>query len=269
MGVGATAPVAGDPCRPPGRVVVLRAQGPDPRSAVFGRRDPCPAPRGGSCRRRSPSGCAASTPTCSRGRDVPRRGSDRRDPAAARPLCGRCLTGSPAYPTCRSRDHVGVPARDRQHRDRPRRSREASADDLGHKRASARSLSRPATEAAPSARPRPPAKHQRAPTARPAEYRVPLTGVARDSCAAGQSARPAPRRADDPVVVERSRRWRGRHDRGAAGGVAGGPAGCRRMRSSAECAVSAHSEHSGGDRPLGAHGGLLERVLGRDCHWFV
>jgi integrase len=39
----------------PGRVVVLRAAGPDPRSAVFGRRDPCPAPHRGSCRRNDKS----------------------------------------------------------------------------------------------------------------------------------------------------------------------------------------------------------------------
>ena len=155
VGMGATEPVAGAPCHPPGRIVILRAAGPDPRAAVFGRRDPCPAPHRSSCRRRSPTGCAAPAATRSRRRDVPR---------------GCPATGhTAATRACRSRDHVGVPARNRQHRDRPRRSRAASADDLGHKRASARALTPPATEAAPSARPRPPANHQRAQTALPAE----------------------------------------------------------------------------------------------------
>jgi integrase len=122
------------------------------RGRPFGRRDPCPAPQRGSCRRRSPTGCAAPAATCSRRRDVPR----------GCPVAGHT---APAR-ACRSRDHVGVSARDRQHRNRPRRSRAASADDLGHKRASARSLSRPATEAAPSARPQLPANHQRAPQPR-------------------------------------------------------------------------------------------------------
>jgi hypothetical protein len=41
---------------------------------------------------------------------------------------------SPAYPTRRPRNHIGIPARDRQHRDRPRRPRAAGANDPGHPR---------------------------------------------------------------------------------------------------------------------------------------
>ena len=90
------------PCHSPGRIAVLRAQGPDARSAVFGRRDPCPAPHRGACCRRSPTRSAAPAATRSRRRDVPRGCPVARHPAATRALC-------------RSRDHVGVPAGDRQH----------------------------------------------------------------------------------------------------------------------------------------------------------
>ena len=125
-------------CHPPGRVVCFACCG--ARPAGGGVRPPgsvsssTPQPSAGV----RPTGCAAPVATRSRRRDVPR----------GCPVAGHTA----ATRACRSRDHVGVPARDRQHRNRPRRSRAASADDLGHKRASARSLSRPATEAARWAR---------------------------------------------------------------------------------------------------------------------
>ena len=51
--------------------------------------------------------CAASAAPRARGRDVARGGAVARYPTPAR--------------ACRSRHHLGLPARDRQHRDRPRR----------------------------------------------------------------------------------------------------------------------------------------------------
>lgn len=103
-----------------GRGVVLRATRPDSR------------PRVGACRcpltaapHRCPCGCAAtlcaaSAAPCARRRDVSRGRALARHPTPTR--------------TCRSRDHLGLPARDRQHRDRPRRPRTPRSDDPGHPR---------------------------------------------------------------------------------------------------------------------------------------
>src|ERR1019366_6467139 len=47
------------------------------------------------------------------------------------------------HPTCRSRDHLRLLARDRQHRDYPRRPRTASTDDPGDERTEDLSLTDP------------------------------------------------------------------------------------------------------------------------------
>ncbi len=64
--------------------------------------------------------CAASAAPRARRRDVSRGRALARHPTPTR--------------TCRSRDHLGLPARDRQHRDRPRRPRTPRSDDPGHPR---------------------------------------------------------------------------------------------------------------------------------------
>ena len=99
---------------PPG-AAVLRTARTDPRTALHGGRGPQPTAHRRRRGRRATAVRSASAAPCARGRDVTR---------------GRAVVGHPATArTCRSRDHLGVSARDRQRRDHPHRPRTLRADD--------------------------------------------------------------------------------------------------------------------------------------------